>query len=609
MSDARDEIKSRLSIEDLVSQYVQLKKIGQNLKGLCPFHAEKTPSFVVSPQKGIAYCFGCHKGGDVFQFIREVEGVDFVDALKILAERTGVELKKYALQSPIDKDEKEQLLRVHETVAAFYEWQLWNSENGAKVLEYLRRRGLNDETIKLFRLGFSPDDYEATFKMLLKEGFSRKLLVASGLALSRETTLDSIHDRFRGRLMFPITDSLGRIVAFGGRALAHEQDPKYLNSPETAIYHKSNILYGFSWTKASIKTQKSAVLVEGYMDMIAAYQAGITNVAAVSGTALTSQQLRLLKPFSAQLCLAFDMDLAGQEAAKRAFELAQEFDFEVKILELPEGKDIAEFCQHSPADLSLIIQKAERYGDYLYKRLISIHGADDFSARPSKSEANTALRQEDASLKLKILQDFSPFLHTLKSPLAKDEYVRILARDFRVTEKQLYDELKNFKLPVTHPARLHVGLSESNEPSAAKSKKFQAEELLIAFILEYPRIGLLLKDKISSDYFAGDMKDIYKQFSDQYNGLGVWDVDLLRASLPYELAQKITLVSLYISEFYGEIGEEAVEREMKLLLDKLIKNTLNKKRLTLQHQIGDTEKQGKKDESRRFIRELDALSK
>lgn len=591
MNDALQEIKSRLNIEDLVSQYVQLKKIGQNLKGLCPFHAEKTPSFIVSPQKGIAYCFGCRKGGDVFQFIQEMEGVDFVDALKILAERTGVELKKYAPQRPVDKNEKEQLLRVHELATTFYEGQLWNTENGAKVLEYLRRRGLNDATIKLFHLGFAPDDYEATHTMLLKEGFSRKLLVASGLSQSRETTLDSVYDRFRGRLMFPISDSLGRIVAFGGRALAQGQEPKYLNSPETVIYHKSNILYGFSLAKASIKTQKSVVLVEGYMDMIAAYQAGMTHVAAVSGTALSSQQLRLLKPFAREIYLAFDMDFAGQEAAKRAFELTQELDFEVKIVELSEGKDIAEFCQRagSSDNLLLVLQKAERYGDYLYKRLLSMYSPDDFSA------------------KRKLLQDFSPFLHTLKSPLAKDEYVRLLARDFHVTEKQLYDELKNFKLPLSHPARLHAGLEDSQGASAARLKKFQAEELLIAFILEYPRIGILFKEKISPDYFTDDMKAIYKLFCDQYNDPGVWDINRLRAALPYGLAERATLVSLYISEFYGEIGEEAVEREMQFLLDKIAKNTLNKKRFTLQRQIEEAEKGGQKDESRRFVQELDAL--
>ncbi len=595
MPDARDEIKNRLSIEDLVSQYVRLKKIGQNLKGLCPFHAEKTPSFIVSPQKGIAYCFGCHKGGDVFKFIQEMEGVDFVDALKILAERSGVELKQYAPRLPAgfggDKNEKEQLLQLHEAATVFYEKSLWNTEPGLKVVDYLRRRGLNDGTIKNFRLGFAPDDYEATFTMLLQEGFSRKLLVSSGLAQSKEITLESVYDRFRGRLMFPITDSLGRIVAFGGRALKKEQEPKYLNSPETPIYHKSNVLYGFSHAKSAIKARKSVVLVEGYMDMIAAYQAGITHVVAVSGTALTSRQLQLLKPFSPELYLAFDMDAAGQDAAKRAFELTQEFDFEVKIVELPEAKDIAEFCQHDPANLVTVLEKAQRYGDYLYKRLFSMYGADDFSA------------------KRKILQDFSPFLHTLKSPMAKDEYIRLLASDFHVPEKQLYDELKNFKLPLYHPARSNSQDSFGNADLASlQPKKFQAEDLLVAFIIEYPRIGILFKDKILPDFFSDDIKAIYKHFCDQYNDLGVSDGNSLRASLPYELAEKATLVSLYISEFYGEISEEAVEREIKFLLDKVAKNILNKKRFTLQRQIATAETHGQKNESRRFIKELDNLA-
>lgn len=611
MNDSLDEIKSRLSIEDLVSQYVQLKKVGQNFKGLCPFHNEKTPSFIVSPEKGIAYCFGCNRGGDIFKFLQELEGVDFPDALKILAERTGVQLRRDFSQSTGiagEKNEKEQLLQIHEVAAAFYQDQLWNTQDGAKVLAYLYQRGLRDDTIRLFRLGFAPDDYDMTWKKLINDGFSRKLIVASGLASSNETTVDKIYDRFRRRLMFPVADHLGRIVAFGGRSLKKEQEPKYLNSPETSIYHKSKILYGLFHAKSAIKEQKSAVIVEGYMDMITAYQAKTVNTVAVSGTALTAYQLRLIKPFVKELYLAFDMDLAGQDAAKRAFELTQEFEFEVKIIELPHGKDIAEFVKHNESQLASIIKKANLYGDYLLKYLLNRSKAEVQHNVAIRSQQTSANETIDFLAKRKILVEFSPFLNTLKSSIAKDNYIRRLANDLNLTARQIYDELANLKLPQAHPARLRSNIAENANISNPIAKKFQAEELFIAFMIEYPRIGMLFKDRIPVDCFSSYAKAIYKLFCDQYNALGDAVGESFFSVLPYEIAKKASLVSLYISEFYGEIGEEAAEREMRFLLDRIIKNDLSNKRRMLHQQIVDAEKAGQKDSYKKLIVAMDALN-
>ncbi len=587
MVDAVQEIKAKLSIEDVVRQYVQLKKAGRSLKGLCPFHAEKSPSFVVSPERGIAYCFGCHKGGDIFAFIQEIEGVDFVDALKLLAERTGVELKQYEAQRSVPKDEKEQLLQVHELVARFYQKQLLETPDGKKVLDYLHNRGLNDETIQNFKIGFAPDSYETTHTMLLKEGFSKKMLVSSGLALTQETTVDKIYDRFRGRLMFPISDHMGRVVGFGGRALKKDQEPKYLNSPETAIYHKSNVLYGFSHSKPAIKEQKSVILVEGYMDMTTAFQAGLTNVVATSGTALALQQLRHVQPFVNTIYLAFDMDNAGQEAAKRAFDLTQEFDFSVKVITLPQGKDIAEFAKEHAAELPQVIADALTYGDYFYNKLIQTYGTDDIMN------------------KRKILQEFFPFLSSLKSTIQKDEYIRRFAHDLHIHEKQIYDELKNFKLPLSHPARRYSGLDAPIQP---KSQKFSADSLLMGFLLEFPRIAQLFRDRLTDQYFSDDLKPIYKVFSDQYNGQGVQEVKDFLASLPHEQAEKASLLSLYIHEIYGEVGEEAAEHEMKVLIDKIVKMSDRSKRNELQQKIEIAEKEGRKDDYIKLLQELHDLN-
>jgi DNA primase len=588
MFDAVQEIKARLQIEDVVRQYVQLKKTGRSLKGLCPFHAEKSPSFVVSPERGIAYCFGCHKGGDIFAFIQEIEGVDFVDALKLLAERSGVELERYETKKSIPKGEKDQLLHIHEIVGRFYQKHLFETDDGKKVIEYLNKRGLNDETIRSFHIGFAPDSFDMTHNMLLKEGFTKKILVQSGLALTKETTIDQIYDRFRGRLMFPIFDHMGRIVGFGGRALKKDQEPKYLNSPETAIYHKSNVLYGFSHAKPHIKEKKSVILVEGYMDMTTAFQAGLKNVVATSGTAMTVQQLRHVQPFVDTIFLAFDMDNAGQEAARRAFDLTQEFDFMVKVITLPEGKDIAEYAKTHANELPQLLEKAQTYGDYFYDKLIRTYGT------------------EDIQNKRKILQEFYPFLSSLKSGIQKDEYVRRFALDFHLNEKQIYDEMKNFKLPLSHPARRYSGLDAPIQP---KGKKFSADSLLMGFLLEFPRIAKLFQEQLTEEYFSDELKPIYKVFSDQYNGQGVQEVGAFLAILPHEQAEKASLLSLYIHEIYGEVGEEAAEQEIKVLIDKILKTVVRSKSQEIRKKIEIAEKEGKKDDYLRLLQELHDLNR
>jgi DNA primase len=583
MNTAVDEIKERLSIEDVVSQYVQLKKAGRSLKGLCPFHTEKTPSFIVSPDKQIAYCFGCNKGGDVFSFIQEVEGVDFQDALKILAERAGINLDGYKIEKKVQKGQKEEFFDLYEKVAVFYEKKLWQTEKGAKVLEYLRKRGISDDMIRLFRIGFSPDSFEETYTMLLNRGFTKKTLVSAGIAQTKETTIDKIYDRFRGRLMFPIFDNLGRIVGFGGRALSKDQEPKYLNSPETAIYHKSKLLYGFSHAKKDIKESEAVIIVEGYMDLISTFQSGVKNVVASSGTAFTSSQLRLLKPYAKKIYLAFDMDTAGEEAAKRAFEISQEFDFEVYVLQLPEGKDPDEYIK-SGGDLREVIKKAALYGDYLYKKLLDTYGMDTLSA------------------KRKIIAEFMQFFRRLGSRIERDEYVRKMARDMGLTEVQIYDEITNLKLPDYHPARLHSPIDES----VNKTKKYSVEQLILGFLIEFTRVTKSFMDKLSPDCFSDDLKPIYKAIVDKYN-VDSLDSGNVLSAIPSELKEKSSLLSLYVTEKYGEMSEEEIEREMAALINSVKKNIVGDKAKILQRKINEAENAGDKKKCKELLEELSKL--
>lgn len=591
MNNSVSEVKDRLKIEDLVSQYVQLKKAGRNFKGLCPFHNEKTPSFVVSPERQIAYCFGCNKGGDVFQFIQEVEGVDFVDALKILAEKTGVELEpmqNVGKSKRVTKDEKSELFRVYDSATSFYEEQLWQTDEGKKVVDYLYRRGLTNESIKRFRVGYAPDSFELTYTHLLKSGFDKKVLVSAGLAMAKGTTVDKIYDRFRGRLIFPILDNLGRIVAFGGRALSKDQQPKYLNSAESNIYHKSNVLYGFYKAKKSIKEKKQVMLVEGYFDVIASVQAGVENVVATSGTALSTKQLRLLKPFAQSIILCFDNDLAGQEAAKRAYELAMEYEFVVKMIVIPDGKDPADYVRDHGDKLVDVMNEAKLYGEYYYDRLFDIYGTDDVSA------------------KKKILQESLPFVTSIKSSIEKDEFVRKLALDLDLKEVQIYDELKHLKLPEYHPARYHSSI-ENKENVNIKIKRSYGW-IILGLMLEFPRIGSLFIDKVDYLDFDEELKPIYKAFVDQYNDDSFESVNDFIERIPQELKENAALVSLYVSETYGEISEVDVEKEINVLVDSVQKERRNAKRRELQRSLVEAEQSKDKVLSGELLKELNSLN-
>lgn len=345
-----EEIKGRIDIADLVGSYVRLQKAGANFKALCPFHNEKTPSFNVSPTRQIWHCFGCGMGGDIFEFIQKIDGVAFVDALKTLADRAGVELKR---EDPQFRTERNRQLALLEEAAKFFEGNLAVAppSGGTAAEEYLKNRGLTDDTIREFRLGYAPEEWRALSDYLKAKGFSASELLKSGLVVQSGREATSYYDRFRGRIMFPIFDYNGRVVAFGGRIYPEKNnEPKYVNSPETPLYNKSKILYGLNKSKQEILRTGECVLVEGYMDMIMSYQAGVRNVAAVSGTALTAEQLKPIKRLAEKLIVAFDVDSAGEGAAKRGIALALEQEFDVRVAGVLEAglKDPADAAAKSP---------------------------------------------------------------------------------------------------------------------------------------------------------------------------------------------------------------------------------------------------------------------
>jgi DNA primase len=408
MADTVQQVKDRLNIVDVVSQYVQLQRAGQNMRARCPFHAEKTPSFIVSPDRGTYHCFGCGVGGDIFSFVEAIEGVDFKGALKMLAEKAGVEL---VYSKGEQKDDKDRLFEAMEAATIFYQTRLTD-----EAKKYLKERGLEDGTVRAFRIGFAGDAWSELSDHLRAKKFSEKEIVDAGLAKKGEK--GGLTDKFRNRIMFPIADTAGRIVAFSGRTFgekAHPDAPKYLNSPETALYHKSKILYGFDRAKQSIRKHNFAVLVEGQVDLVLSHQAGWGNTIAVSGTAFTVEHAALIKRMSENLVIALDADQAGFKAATRSARAALQAGMQVKVAQLPHGSDPADLISKEGAEAWRgVIRGAKDIITFLLD-VLAAHAKDAMQLR--------------RSVETIVL----PFLADMQSPIAREQYEGEIAKRLGVS--------------------------------------------------------------------------------------------------------------------------------------------------------------------------------
>src|SRR3989344_4306158 len=411
MADTVQQIKDRLSIVDVISQYVKLERSGQNFRARCPFHAERTPSFFVSPERGTFHCFGCNVGGDIFSFVEQIEGLDFKGALKVLAEKAGVPL---VYERAEKEDERDRLFELLETATIFYSSRL--SEPAKK---YLKERGLNDEMMRLFRLGFAGDAWSEASEYLREKKFTDKEIIDAGLAKKGDRGLI---DKFRNRIMFPIADPAGRIVGFSGRIFGEKASPdapKYLNSPETPLFRKSRILYGFDKAKQAMRKHSCAVLVEGQMDLLASHQAGWANTVAVSGTAFTPEHGALIRRMADNLVIALDPDEAGFKAAARAARAALQGGLNVKVAESPEGLD--------PADL-ILKQGAEAWRQAIRNSKDIITFLLDVLQKHAKDKDNFRRSVEAIVL---------PFLSDIGSPIAREGYLREIAARLNVSESSV----------------------------------------------------------------------------------------------------------------------------------------------------------------------------
>lgn len=408
MADTVQQIKDRLSVVDVVGSYVKLERAGTSLRARCPFHAEKTPSFHVSAERGTYHCFGCGVGGDIFTFVEAIEGLDFKGALKVLAERAGVPL---VYEKPEQKDQRDRLLELLEVATLFYQSRLDD-----KATEYLKKRGMEEGTIQSFRVGLSGDGWSEASDYFKSKKFTDHEIIEAGLAKKGER--GGLIDKFRNRIMFPISDSAGRVIGYSGRIFgekASPEAPKYLNSPETPLFHKSRILYGFDKAKMAMRKHNFAILVEGQMDLLASHQAGWTNAVAVSGTAFTPEHASLVKRMTENLVLALDADEAGIKAAGRAARAALQGGLNVKVARLPSGKD--------PADLILEDAEAWRAAIRESKDIIT------FLLDVLEDHAKNA-----DIFRRSVEQVVLPFLSDVQSPIAREQYIREIAKRLQVSE-------------------------------------------------------------------------------------------------------------------------------------------------------------------------------
>ncbi len=485
------ELKSRTDIADIISGYVTLKKTGRNLMGLCPFHGEKTPSFSVSPENGFFHCFGCGEGGDVITFIRKIENLDYVEAIRLLAQKAGMSVPEDGQDKGL-ADLKKRIYEANREAARFYYKQLYSPE-GKEALDYLRKRQLSDKTITHFGLGYSPKSRFELVNHLKKLGFSGTELIQANLA--NETRNGNPIDRFTDRVMFPIIDLKGNVIAFGGRTMT-DMKPKYLNTSETPAFNKSRNLFALRFAKQ--KANGQLILVEGYMDVIALHQAGFENAVATLGTALTQEQTAIIKRYCDEVVICYDSDEAGQKATQRAISMLRPAGLNIKVLKVPNGKDPDEFIKshgdQGPARFRLLLEKSGNDVDYRLAKLLTQYDTE-----------NTEQRIEYVTEAAKIIA-------ALENSIERDVYISRLAGEQGISKEAITQQVRKYQRSNIKSANNRQFREIKDNISASKDrinteKRYKlraatAEEGIIAIIMTNPDVAVDLFKELPPDLFV-----------------------------------------------------------------------------------------------------------
>lgn len=525
-----EQIKEKLDIASVLKGYLELKPAGRNFKALCPFHQEKTPSFIVSPERQIWHCFGCGEGGDIFKFLMHYENLEFHEALAILAEKAGIELRRL---SPADERQFGVLYDINNVAATIFEENLASSPEN---LSYLKERGLKPETIQEFSLGLAPRGSDALVVALINRGFNINDIVRAGLAVKTEK--GQYRDRFFGRIIFPIHNHFGKIVGFSGRILPQfdkEDTAKYLNTAETPIFNKSRLLYGYFKSKKAIREEDTAFLVEGQMDFLLTWQDGVKNVAASSGTALTADHLRVLRRSASKLVLGFDIDEAGQAAAERSIDLAAAQDFTVSIISLGEFSDPAEAARQKSGYLTAAIKNAKPAMEHYFARYLTSQNLADINNRKK-------------ALRLVLSK-----VRNIWSPVERDHWLRELAHRARVPERELVSEMEKLG---TDEERL------TSEAVKTETRKLTRTELVILQIL-----GILVLRKELAEFLLPHLDMVPPTYREAFKL--ITDQPDKAMTVETEIKEIVDFASLRSGIEFANFDEEQLEVELKNLLREL----------------------------------------
>ncbi len=591
-------IKDRIDIVQLIGEYVTLKKAGVNWKANCPFHHEKSPSFMVHQDKQFWHCFGCNKGGDIFSFIQEMEGLDFPEALKLLAARAGIKIETYA--SEVNQSQRNRLLEINAAAANFFHRFLLEMPAGEAARKYLEGRELTASAIVEWQIGYIPDQWDLLTKYLLKKGHGINDLIAAGLTIKREganeATGHGVYDRFRGRIMFPLADAHGNVVGFTGRVLVETERSggKYVNTPETIIYNKSRVLYGLHKAKTEIKAKDLSIVVEGQMDVIACHEAGMKNVVAASGTALTSEQVKILKRYSNNVAMAFDADPAGQTAGKRGAGVALEEGMNVKVIQLPKSfaKDADECIKKDPRVWFDAVRNAQGVLEWYFEKTLS-----------SVNKNNPTEKQQAVALLV-------PEIARIPSGVIRDEWLKRLGEEILVDLSVLRDEAKRISSSTPRILGTSRTLPTSHPPaSLSKSRDDHILQEFWSLAVKFPENFGALYQALESVYFVNtSWSGLYEIAKKVYDNQQKLDLELVRQMLREADAEHtLDLLLLRPGKEIIELSSEEAGKELARVFSRIKEDWKKNRGKEIQQRVAEAERAGDRALVEALLRELQGL--
>ena len=620
MSQAED-IKAKLDIVEVIREYIPVKAVGANFQALCPFHNEKSPSFVISPDKQIWHCFGCGRGGDVFSFVMEKEGLGFMEALRELAPKAGVTLKN---ENPEEYSKRNRILDILELSGKYYAYNLNNSAN-KNGLNYLTKRGLKEETIKDWQLGYSPDAWDSLYNFLKArplsgQKFTDDEMFLAGVIIKKDASKGQrgYYDRFRDRIMFPIWDVNNNLIAFTARVNPEKEKTekmgKYINSPQSAVYDKSRVLFALNKAKTAIRKADLAIVVEGQMDAISCHQAGFTNVVASSGTALTREQVTLLKRFTNNIALSFDMDDAGQMAADRGIKEVLSQGMHLKIIVLPHGKDPDESLKNNPGEFEKAVSLGklndnDKDFDHYYKKSIE-------DAKPMLeyyfSKVSEGIDLNELGNKNLVSGKMLDMISLVVNPIERDYWLKKVAEDLDISEVILRESLGK-RINITPEALVSVKSTKEKETLGQNlSREEKLSELLLALLVKFPDFLSYALNNLEPELLAGEGNiGFYKNLIIYYNKVAILEYSAFHAYLSEigEGAENLLdkLILLGEKDFY-DYEEAQVKSEIIKIIIELKKYSYQKQIKKIERLLLESEKKGQNEETVRLMDELKSLT-